>query len=143
MRANEYVLHYRHIGEKTQILECARDAALDDQMWREAGHVLACEFHSPSIGKREPGDQIEEGRLPRAVRPDDADDRARLDVEVDASDRLDAAEGLLQASDLEERLVGVDRLAMYGGRAALDRAARRHRRLLRMGQCGHSGSLGD
>ena len=93
MRPDQHVLHQRHVGEEPQILEGAGDAALDDHVGRETGHILAGEPHLAAIGLDEAGDQVEEGGLAGAVRPDNADDRARHDVEVDPSHRLNAAEG--------------------------------------------------
>ena len=50
----------------------------------------------------QPGDHVEERRLARAVRPDQADDRALLDREVDPVDRHQAAEALGQAAYVEQ-----------------------------------------
>ena len=46
------------------------------------------------------GQDIEECRLARAVRADDADDLARLDIEVDGLQRMQAAEILAQSAHL-------------------------------------------
>ena len=48
----------------------------------------------PAVGSIDAGDDVEEGRLAGAVRPDEADDRALRDVEVDVVDGDQAAEPL-------------------------------------------------
>ena len=56
------------------------------------------------VGPIEAGDQVEERRLAGAVGPDQAEDLAGADLEVDAVERLQAAERLAQPLDDEQRL---------------------------------------
>ncbi len=48
-------------------------------------------------------DDVERGRLPRPVRPDQADDLAGVDVQGEAVEREDSAEPAVDVSELEER----------------------------------------
>ena len=61
--------------------------------------VVALEGHGPGGRVDDPGDDVEERRLAGAVRPDDADDRALRDVEVDVADGDQAAETLGHARE--------------------------------------------
>ena len=75
----------------------------------------------------EAGDAVEEGRLAGAVGPDDADDGALVQGEVQGVDGQQAAEALGGAADLEERhaqaaSVGVQRQGRRRG--LLHRASR-------------------
>ena len=66
------------------------------------------------------GDQLEQGRLAAARRADDADDLARGDLEVDALEHLELAEGVGEPGDLDRRVL----------RPQLFEAPRREPRLL-------------
>ena len=55
------------------------------------------------IGPVQAVDQVEDRGLAGAVRPDQRRDAAFLDRKRAAVDRVDAAEGLAQIADLEER----------------------------------------
>ena len=67
-----------------------------------AGEHLAVEDHGPGVG-REPADEdIEQGRLAGAVRPDDGVGRAFLDLQVDVGQRMEAAEVLVHVGDVED-----------------------------------------
>ena len=118
MLADEDVLQYRHVAEEAQVLERARDPALDDEVRRQTGDVLAEEQDVPAVGRVHAGDQVEERRLAGAVRADQGDDAAGLDAEVHVLDRGDAAEGLEQLLDLEHRRSGLE--LARGGHAQID-----------------------
>jgi len=56
-----------------------------------------------SRGRRvEAGDEVEHGGLPRAVRSDEPDDLARVEVEVEVADGEEPAETLGEPGHLEE-----------------------------------------
>jgi hypothetical protein len=59
----------------------------------------------------EPEDRLQRGGLAGAVRPDQADDATRFDLEVDAVERLDAAVALGQAAGTDHGLQGTHRLS--------------------------------
>src|SRR5919109_278332 len=54
------------------------------------------EVDAPAVGRREPGDEIEDRRLPGAVGPDQPEDLAVVELDVDVIDRDDAAVALGQ-----------------------------------------------
>ena len=83
-------------------------------MRRQAGDVRAGEPHRAGVGFDHSGDQVEQRRLPRAVRADDRDDAAGPDGEIDILQRLDAAIGLAQAAHLEQRRCRVSRSTRHG-----------------------------
>ena len=58
---------------------------------------------SPSSGRVDAGDEVEERRLAGAVRADHADDLVLVDVQVEVGDHLQAAERLRDALQLEQR----------------------------------------
>ena len=143
MRCHERVLHQRHVGEKAQVLEGARNTLLDNPVRLQSGNVLTCEQYAAVIRLDEAGDKIEERRLAGAVRPNDADDRTRHDVEIDAVHGLNAAERLRQALDLKQRLARVNRAPMKGDKSGLDSISRWHRVLLLIAQRCHRGAFGN
>ncbi len=59
---------------------------------RPAGDLDAAELDQPRGRQVEAGEQVHERRLPCSVRPDQADDLARLERETDRFERLDARE---------------------------------------------------
>ena len=79
----------------------------------------------------EPGDAVEEGRLPGAVRSDDADDGALVDLEVELVDREEPAEplgdgaGNEQRHDIVPRVIGVVSPAIMAGASSPTCSSRR------------------
>ena len=63
----------------------------------------------PRVGRVERADQVQQRRLARAARPHDADELARVHVQVDAAQRLDPgssfAVGLLDGLQLDHEPV--------------------------------------
>ena len=98
------VLHHAHVQEEPQRLERARDAALADLVRLEADEAFPLEQDVAAVRPVDAGDQVEERRLPRAVRPDDADDLALVDVDVEVDDDGETAEVERDLLDLEELL---------------------------------------
>ena len=68
---------------------------------RGGGDVLAVEKHAPRRFRDEPGEGVHDGGLSGAVRADECDDLARVDVKVNAADRLDEPVIDLQARDFQ------------------------------------------
>src|SRR5262249_33786038 len=86
---------------------------------KRARDPMAAAFHRPAarevdgpqadatgVGSVVAGEHVEERRLPGAVGPDQADDFAVADLEIDAVERLQAAKRLAQPPDDEQRLPG-------------------------------------
>src|SRR5690606_41890017 len=62
-----YVFQRRQIFEQLEVLECARDATFDARVPARRGDVLALEDDGARIGLDEPGDDVEDRCLARAV----------------------------------------------------------------------------
>jgi hypothetical protein len=67
-----------------------------------AGDLAAVEGNAPGRRLEDSADQVEQGRLPGAVRADDRNDLGRIRAERDAIDRADAAEVHGDVVDFEE-----------------------------------------
>ena len=68
---------------------------------RQVVDHLAVDLQRPGGDVLEPGDEAEKGRLAAARRADEDDELAGLDVEIDALDDVDRAEGLLDPRQLK------------------------------------------
>src|SRR6185503_10739953 len=87
---------------KVHELESARHAEARHRMAGGRGDVDAAYSNRTARGRQRPGDEIEEGRLARAVGPDDAADLLTRDVERDVPDRVDPAERFAQLRQLQD-----------------------------------------
>jgi hypothetical protein len=105
VHADEDVLDRGHLLEETDVLERPADPALDDRVRRLAGDVLAVEHDAPRGRHVDAREHVEEGRLARAVRPDQRDDGAAHDREVDVV-RGDEAAELLPHLLRHEQILG-------------------------------------
>src|SRR5262249_44321112 len=65
--ADTHVVEHRHAAEELDVLEGARDAALDDAARRNVQEALAVEANLPLVRRVQPRDDVERRRLPRAV----------------------------------------------------------------------------
>src|SRR5207247_7536454 len=92
----------RHPSEELDVLERARDPALDDRTRRGVEESLTVEANVALVGGVEARDHIEGRRLAGTVRPDQPDDLPRLRRKGDSVERNDAAESLGDLFDLEE-----------------------------------------
>jgi hypothetical protein len=87
------VLQRGHAEEDLQVLEGARQAHRRQAVRRRLRHVLPGQ-RDAAVGRAvEAGDDVEQRRLARAVRPDDRQDLARAGGEADAVERAQPAEG--------------------------------------------------
>src|SRR5512134_313401 len=75
-------------------LERSRDPHPRDLVRGPAGDLAAKKKHLALPGPQEPGDAVDERRLPRAVRPDDPEDLPLLDRKAHGGERLYAPERL-------------------------------------------------
>ena len=69
-------LQHREPGEQRIDLEGARHASLDARVLWERGHSFVAEIDLSGRRRKEPGQEIDERRLPRAVGPDQRVTRA-------------------------------------------------------------------
>ena len=94
----EDVLLDRQPAEDRGLLRQVADALARADVHRIVGDVVAVEEHAAGIGRRQADDHRERRRLAGAVRPEQADDFARRDVEVDAFDDGAAAVGFREVA---------------------------------------------
>src|SRR5437867_3454679 len=95
-------IEHRHVGEQVDRLERPRDAEPRDLVRREPDDALAAEDDVAVIRCVQTRDHVEHGALARAVRPDDAQDLAFFDRDVETAQRVEPAEVLRDPSDLQE-----------------------------------------
>src|ERR1051325_1941827 len=90
----DQVLAHRQLREHLQQLEGAADPEAVELAGPHAGDAAAVDAHLPRRRRELAEDAVEQRRLSRAVRPDQAEDLALAHVEGDAVDRAYAAERL-------------------------------------------------
>ena len=99
--AHEHVLEHAHVRERLGDLVGAAQAQAADVLPRRVRDVLALELDPARVGPIHAGDEVEEGRLAGAVRPDDAQRFAFAQLHAQVVDDLHAAEGLVETGGLE------------------------------------------
>jgi hypothetical protein len=99
---DEQVLQHGGVLEQLDVLERARDAELGDAVRRQPRQVVAVEPDAAAARRIDQADQVEDGRLARAIRADDGEHLARLQCERHAVDRPHAAEADAEVLDLKE-----------------------------------------
>src|SRR5690606_10978359 len=102
--ADGNVLERGHLAEEPDVLEGAGDARLGHLVDRAGLVGPAAQAEAAGIGHVQAGDDVEEGGLARPVRPDEAVDLAATDPDADVGERLQAAEALVHARDLEDHV---------------------------------------
>src|ERR1019366_6541610 len=100
--ADHHVLERRHLGEEADVLKGTGDARLCHFVYRARLVWLAAELEGARVRRVETGENVEEGRLACAVGADQAVDLAFLDRDADVGERLQAAEALRHAADLQD-----------------------------------------
>ena len=86
------VLAHREVAERAAVLERAGEAVTAAPMRRPAGDVAVTERDSALVGTVEAAEHVDERRLAGAVRPDQADDLAAVQLEGDAGEGAHALE---------------------------------------------------
>ena len=79
--ADEHVVEHGHGPEQGDVLERAREAVPDDVVRPDRLHGVSVDEYRAVARAVYAGDDVEERRLARAVRPDERDDLPGLDVE--------------------------------------------------------------
>ena len=105
-RADDDVVDHAHLAENLYQLERPGNPGASDLLGRAIGQVPPVEQHAARIDAHLSGQPVEEGRLARAVRSDEADDLRRSHGDVDPIVGQEPAEPLGQSLDLEQRLRG-------------------------------------
>ena len=91
--ADHHVLEGGHLAEQTDVLERPRDARARVIALRlNPARSLALERDHPARERVHAGDGVEDGRLARAVRADEPEDLALVDVQGHVAERGDPAE---------------------------------------------------
>ena len=101
--AEEDVLRDRQRGHERQFLGDEHDPARDRLPGRVEAHRLAAEQHLPAIGRDDPGNDLPQGGLARAVLTDEGVDRPPGDLEADRLQGARRAEGLADVPQLDVR----------------------------------------
>jgi hypothetical protein len=96
-----HVLEDGEAREDVGALEGATHAEPAEIVRRDAGDVAVLEDHLARVGPEMAGDEVEERRLARAVRPDDRADRARRHREAHPAHRQEAVEALREATHVK------------------------------------------
>ena len=94
----QHVLQHRHVREQRIGLEDQPDVAL---LRRRVGHVAAADEDAARRRPVEAGDQRQQRRLARAARPQDGDELALGDRQVDIVGRRDGAVALAHALEAD------------------------------------------
>ncbi len=90
-RPQHHVFHHGHLLERARDLERPGDPGVADLVGGEMGDLLAEKLDLPGRGLVDPGDDVEEGRLPGAVGADEAAEFALLNFEADLLQGLKVA----------------------------------------------------
>src|SRR6266540_77787 len=99
---NEDVLERSHVVEEADVLKGPRHAERRDFVRRQTGDRPAVEVDAARGRLVHAGEDVEEGRLAGAVRPDEADDLSARDDEVDVVDGDQPSELLPDVDRLED-----------------------------------------
>ena len=99
--ANDQVVEHAGPVEQRSGLKCARNAEARHLIGGQLCHVLAFEADASRTRQMGAADQIEEGGLTRAVRPDDCIDLAGFDMRADVVDRDETAEAFAERVDFK------------------------------------------
>src|SRR5439155_19832335 len=100
---HEQVVADAHAAEELDALERPPEAQPGPPVDREAGDVALVEHDPARVGSEDAEEAVEERRLARAVRADEADRLTRRHVEGDAVEGGDAREALGHLAGVEQR----------------------------------------
>src|SRR5438309_2888360 len=99
-----HVVERRHVLEQPDVLEGPRDPERRHLVRLRAGDLAALEDDLPGGWRKDAGDAVEERRLPCAVRADQSEDLALLDLERHVVDCHEPSEPLRHVIDAQDRL---------------------------------------
>jgi hypothetical protein len=98
---HEHVVQNAQIEEHATVLERARQPEGSDALGRESSDVAAGEDRAASVRRLKPRQEIEYSGFAGPVRPDDADELALANHQVEASHGPDPAEVSHQPGDFD------------------------------------------
>ena len=93
LRGEDEVLQDRQIAKLVGDLPRLREPEVHDLVRGQSIDSRAVEPDLPAVGSIEPGNDVEQRRFPRPVRPDEARDGVREDLQSASIDGVNAAEG--------------------------------------------------
>src|SRR6266478_3560976 len=93
----------RHAPERPRDLEAARNTTARAHMRLQARDVLVAEHHGAGLGTERAGNTVDQRRLSRAVRADEAEALSRTNVDADIVERGEAAKTLCERCDPQQR----------------------------------------
>jgi hypothetical protein len=123
-----HVLEHRHVLEQRVVLEHEAHAAFAH---RQRRGVFPSEQDATAVGELQPCDRTQQRGLARARRTEQCDQLARLNVEIDAAEGLEAAEGLLDTANLDLHVNSGKARPQRTQRKTKKRAQRRENKSLR------------
>ena len=91
VRAHLQILLHGHLLEDVASLGDLRQTVLNDLVRRDALEVMALKEDAAHLGVQQAGDRVQNGGFARAVRADERDDLALVDLKGNALDGVDAA----------------------------------------------------
>jgi hypothetical protein len=104
--AEEHVLLHGAVGDERRLLGDDRDPVRESVARRAKVDAPAVDDELAAVGTVDAREDLAERRLPGAVLPDEGVNRPAGDREIDPGERLDAAEALRDAADLDVRRHG-------------------------------------
>ena len=114
------VVEHRHVAEEADVLKSPRDPAARDPAGTLPRDVGVVEADGAGGGRVDAGDDVEHGRLPRAVRADEPVQLAGLDLQIQVVDGDEAPESHRDVGEVQDRH-GEVRYGMTGGVGAASR----------------------
>ena len=105
-RARFHVLKHAEAAEEADSLKRPRHPVPRQLKRRPPGHVPAGEPHAALVRSLEPGQDIDEGGLARAVRPDEAKDFVLTQMQARAADRTHAFEPHMNVPRFQRPAIG-------------------------------------
>src|SRR6266699_4150862 len=103
VRTDEHVLEHGHVLEQHDVLERARNPESRDPIGGRSSQVLAFEQDAAAVRAVQARYEVEERRLPGAVRSDQPDDLSLLEVERNVGESDDPAETPRDVLDRKKR----------------------------------------
>ena len=115
LRHAQVLEHAQRLDEPELLVdECKTELAeLSRREWQP--HRLAVDFELAVLRLVEAGEDLDQGRLPRTVLPEQAVDLPGENAQVDAAQRSGPAEALRQVAESQARLPGVAHGPSSGG----------------------------
>src|SRR5882762_3414362 len=117
MVADHDVVEHGERQREPRALKRAGDAGGVDALRRHAGQVLAAELRVAARGPVNAGNDVEQRRLARAVRADEAEDRAAPYLQIERVQRHQAAEAHAEGGTGKKRLAHLGKLIWENTRA--------------------------